>query len=250
MNVKTLLFDLDDTLLGNDMDIFLPRYFDLLGEYGRPLFGDSENLLRELLRGTQAMIRNEDRSLSNREVFWRVFAERTGLDQSEAEAYFNRFYDEQFPSLQEVTELRPWAARTVRRALSEGYQVVVATNPLFPLRAIEHRLAWAGLPVEEHDFALVTSYENMHATKPNPAYYEEILEQVGAEPESTLMAGDDWKNDVLPAASLGMHVYWITAGDAEPPEPGVVAGAGTLEQFYTWFFGEPEQGTDRASADD
>ena len=35
MNVKTLLFDLDDTLLGNDMDIFLPRY-DLLGEYGRP----------------------------------------------------------------------------------------------------------------------------------------------------------------------------------------------------------------------
>ncbi len=249
MSVKTLLFDLDDTLLGNDMDVFLPRYFALLGDYARPLIGSADDLLRELLAGTQAMIRNEDRGLSNREVFWQVFAERTGLDRAEAEAYFNRFYDEQFPSLQEVTELRPWAARTVRRALAEGYQVVVATNPLFPLRAIEHRLAWAGVPVEDHDFALVTSYENMHATKPNPAYYEEILEQVRAEPESTLMVGDDWKNDVIPAAALGMRVYWITAGEAEPPVAGVVAGAGTLEQFYHWLFGEPEQTPDGAGVD-
>lgn len=241
MNVNTLLFDLDDTLLGNEMDAFLPRYFDLLGNYARARFGESDDLMRELLAGTQAMIRNEDRSLSNRDVFWRVFTERTGLDRVEAEATFNHFYDELFPALQEVTVLRPWAARTVRRALSDGYRVVVATNPLFPLRAIEHRLAWAGLPVEDHDFALVTSYENMHATKPNPAYYEEILEQVVAAPESTLMVGDDWKNDVLPAASLGMRVFWITAGAVEPPEPGIVAGTGTLEAFYHWFFGEEER---------
>lgn len=238
MNVDSLLFDLDDTLLGNDMESFLPRYFALLGEYARPLFGDSRDLLRELLYGTQAMIRNEDRTLSNREVFWRVFAERTGLDPAEAESFFNRFYDEQFPSLQEITQVRPTAKRIVRRALEEGYQVAVATNPLFPLRAIEHRLEWAGLPVHDHDFALVTSYENMHATKPNLAYYEEILQRIGAAPDSTLMVGDNWNNDVVPAASLGMPVYWITAGDAEPPDPALIAGSGTLEAFYHWFFGE------------
>jgi HAD superfamily hydrolase (TIGR01549 family) len=238
MNVKTLLFDLDDTLLGNDMDVFLPRYFALLGEYARPLFGDSQELLRELLYGTQAMIRNQDRRLSNRDVFWEVFARRTGLQAEETEGFFNRFYDEQFPALQEVTELRPMAACIVRRALAEGYQVGVATNPLFPVRAIEHRLAWAGVPVEEHHFDLVTSYENMHATKPHPAYYEEILRQLGARAESTLMVGDDWKNDVEPAAAVGMHAYWITGGSVAPPAPDILAGSGSLDDFYRWFFDE------------
>jgi HAD superfamily hydrolase (TIGR01549 family) len=240
MNVNTLLFDLDDTLLGNNMDVFLPRYFTLLGEYAQPLFGDSRDLLRELLYGTQAMIRNENRALSNRDVFWQVFAERTGLDAAETESFFNRFYDEVFPSLQTVTELRPSASRIVRRALAEGYRVAVATNPLFPVRAIEQRLSWAGLPVEDHDFALVTSYDNMHATKPHPAYYEEILEQIGSTTESTLMVGDDWKNDVRPAAALRMHVYWIASEGATPPDPGLIVGQGSLDDFYCWFFGEEE----------
>jgi FMN phosphatase YigB (HAD superfamily) len=184
------------------------------------------------------MIRNEDRALSNRDVFWQVFAERTGLDASEMESFFNRFYDEVFPSLQTVTEPRPSASRIVRRALAEGWRVAVATNPLFPLRAIEQRLSWAGLPVEDHDFALVTSYDNMHATKPHPAYYEEILEQIGSTAESTLMVGDDWKNDVQPAAALGMHVYWIASEGAPPPDPGLIVGQGSLDDFYCWFFGE------------
>ncbi|MDT8306308.1 MAG: HAD family hydrolase [Anaerolineae bacterium] len=238
MNIKTLLFDLDDTLLGNNMDAFLPRYFALLGEYARPLFADSRRFLAELLAGTQAMIRNTDRSLTNREVFWRVFAERTGLDPATTEAFFDRFYEEAFPALQSVTELRPAAARVVTEALAGGYQVAVATNPLFPVRAIEHRLAWAGLPVDTHDFALVSSYENMHATKPQPDYYEEILRRLGAKPAETLMVGDDWKNDVEPAASVGIHVYWVAPDGTLPPEPSLIAASGTLENFRRWFFDE------------
>jgi HAD superfamily hydrolase (TIGR01549 family) len=184
------------------------------------------------------MIRSEDRTLSNREVFWQVFTERTGLDRDEAEAFFNRFYEESFPSLRSVTQLRPCAAQIIGRALAEGYRVAVATNPLFPLRAIEQRLAWAGVPVEDYDFALVTSYENMHTTKPNPAYYEEVLEQIGAAPDSTLMVGDDWKNDVSPAAALGLRVFWINDGHSQPPEPELIVGSGTLEEFSRWFFAE------------
>jgi HAD superfamily hydrolase (TIGR01549 family) len=238
MNVSTLLFDLDDTLLGNDMEVFLPRYFALLGEYARPLFADSKELLRELLYGTQAMIRNTDRSLTNRDVFWRVFAERTGLEPADTEAFFNRFYDHSFPALQAVTERRPAATRVIDKALARGYQVAIATNPLFPARAIEHRLAWAGLPVSDYDFALVTSYENMHATKPHPAYYDEILQRLGAEPATTLMVGDDWQNDVVPAAALGMPVYWIVGATAEPPDRALPAGVGDLDAFDVWLFGE------------
>jgi FMN phosphatase YigB (HAD superfamily) len=238
MNVSTLLFDLDDTLLGNDMEVFLPRYFALLGEYARPLFADSKELLRELLYGTQAMIRNTDRSLTNRDVFWRVFAERTGLEPAETEGFFNRFYDDSFPALHSVTERRPAAARVIDKALARGYQVAIATNPLFPARAIEHRLDWAGLPVSDYAFALVTSYENMHATKPHIAYYEEVLQRLGAEPATTLMVGDDWENDIVPAAALGMPVYWIAGDRAEPPDRDLPAGVGDLDAFDIWLFGE------------
>ena len=238
MTIKTILFDLDDTLLGNEMASFLPRYFDLLGKYAHSLFPDSEQLMQELMIGTQAMIANPEPDLTNREVFWSGFAERTGLDADETERFFNRFYDEAFLQLQAVTEKRPIATQLMRECIERGLQVVIATNPLFPLRAIEHRLAWAGLPVAEFDFALVTSYENMHAAKPQQAYYREILEQVNAEPEQTLMVGNDWGNDVEPAAEVGMKVYWISARPESAPDPTLLAGSGTLDSFYQWLKSE------------
>lgn len=232
MKIKTILFDLDDTLLGNNMDTFIPRYFSLLGEYARPLFGDSRQLLKELLIGTEAMVQNTDPALTNREVFWQVFLARTGLDPEETEKFFNRFYEEHFPQLEAVTSPRPVAVKVVEVCLEQGLQVAIATNPLFPRRAIEHRLAWAGLPVSEYDFALVTSYETMHAAKPHRAYYQEILERLDAHAKSTLMVGDDWQNDIQPAAALGMTVYWIAPEEAQPPDQELIAGHGSLEAFY------------------
>lgn len=243
--VETVFFDLDDTLLGNDMEQFLPRYFALLGEYARPIFSDRRQLLEELVHGTQAMIADPDRSRTNREKFWRTFTARTGLDQEEAEPFFNRFYEEEFSRLEAVTERRPAAQELVRACFDRGLQVAIATNPLFPRRAIEHRLAWAGLPPTEFDFALVTSYENMHAAKPHEAYYREILARVGAKAETTLMVGDHWENDMAPAAAIGMRIYWVAPVGAEPPEApardGLLVGAGSLQKFHRWLFGE--QGT-------
>ena len=252
--MQTVLFDLDDTLLGNDMEQFLPRYFALLGEYARPIFADRRQLLQELLHGTQAMIADPDPALTNREKFWRTFTERTGLDQAEAEPFFNRFYEEAFPRLQAVTERRPVARRLVRACFERGLQVVIATNPLFPRRAIEQRLAWAGVPVTEFDFALVTSYENVHAAKPHPAYYREILARVGAEPETALMVGDHWENDMAPAAGLGMRIFWVAPERAEPPAPpagdGLLVGAGSLQELYRWLFGEQRAAAPEGAAGD
>ena len=241
-SIETIFFDLDDTLLGNDMERFLPRYFALLGEYARPIFADRDQFLQELMYGTQAMIADPDPSRTNREKFWRTFTERTGLDQEEVEPFFDRFYEEEFPRLRAVAERRPAATPLVRACLDHGLQVVITTNPLFPRRAVEHRLAWAGLPVTEFEFALVTSYENMHAAKPREAYYYEVVGRVGAEPATTLMVGDNWENDIAPAAALGMHVYWIAPVGAEPPaslpEDDLLIGTGSLKRFHRWLFGE------------
>ncbi|MCI0397862.1 MAG: HAD family hydrolase [Chloroflexi bacterium] len=233
--IEAVLFDLDDTLLENNVEAFLRRYLPLLAAYARELI-EPEKFLADLLASTRAMIENTNLAATNREVFWADFNRRTGLEQLSAEPIFDRFYREHFPQLQSVTRPRAAAAPLVRACLERGLKVAIATNPLFPRLAIEHRLAWAGLPVSEFDFALVTSYENMHATKPHLAYYREILDIIGVKPERALMVGDEWTNDIAPAAQLGLYTYWTPVGAAAPPDGATALnGQGTLEELHEWL---------------
>lgn len=226
--IQSLLLDLDDTLLGNEVDVFMQRYFSLLSTYAGQKF-DEASFLPHLMKSTRAMIQNTDPRLTNDQVFWASFEELTGGRRSDLEPFFQRFYETEFAKLKSSTARRPAAAVLVRAALERGLAVVVATNPLFPLVAIEQRLEWAGLPVSEFGFTLVTSYENMHAAKPQPAYYWEILATIGAAPHNALMVGDDWKNDIAPAAEVGLFTYWIAADDATPNDPALIHGQGSLD---------------------
>jgi FMN phosphatase YigB (HAD superfamily) len=131
--------------------------------------------------------------------------------------------------LRASTILRPAAVDLISAAFDRGLAVVIATNPLFPRLAIERRLEWAGIPVGQYDYALVTTYENMHAAKPQPAYYREILEVTGSEPREALMVGDDWRNDIAPAAAAGLFTYWIAPDDAPAPDAGLIHGRGSLD---------------------
>jgi len=229
--IQAILFDLDDTLLGNDLDKFLSGYFSLLGEYATR-YMPREKFIAELMTCTQAMIQNSDRAMTNRDIFWQLFAQRTGLDSDEMEAFFDQFYRNQFLQLESGTVKRPFAAKLVQLCLDKDLDVVIATNPLFPLVAIEARLNWAGLSVEVYDFALVTAYENMHAAKPSPAYYAEILEKIECAPENALMVGDDWGNDILPARQVGIHTYWLAPEDAVPPSKVPSYRGTSLQDLY------------------
>ncbi|MCB8926496.1 MAG: HAD family hydrolase [Ardenticatenaceae bacterium] len=236
--LKAVLFDLDDTLLGNDMDRFLPGYFGLLGKFAEKYL-PRDQFLQELLASTEAMIRNVDPTVSNRDVFWQTFEQRTGLKAAELEPFFEQFYRNQFSQLRDRTEKRPFATKLVQYCLEQNLAVVVATNPLFPRIAIDARLDWAGLPVTEYDFALVTTYENMHAAKPQPAYYSEILDKIECAPENALMIGNDWENDILPAHSIGLQTYWLSLdGESLPTDLSVPYGR-SLEDVYDFLTTQP-----------
>ena len=207
--IQAILLDLDDTLLGNNTAEFMQRYFALLGEYARPMM-DNDTFLPHLIQATQAAIRNTDPAHTNAEIFWANFETLTAR-------------------LRPATQVRPAAAHLVRAAFDRGLAVVIATNPLFPATAIEQRLAWAGVPVNEYPYALVTTYENMHAAKPQPAYYREILAAIDCPPARALMVGDDWKNDIAPAAAVGLYTYWIAPVDTVPPDAALLNGQGSLD---------------------
>jgi len=121
-------------------------------------------------------------------------------------------------------------------ALTKGWRLVVATNPIFPRTAIVQRLVWAGFPADEVPFDLIPSYETFHFAKPNPAYFTEVLAQLGAPSQPAIMIGNDFEMDILPAIQSGLPAFWL-ALDSEPVNsPSVApAGMGDLPGLIDWL---------------
>jgi FMN phosphatase YigB (HAD superfamily) len=230
--LKAILFDLDDTLLGNAMETFIPAYFQALTRHVAHLI-PAERLIGELMRATQTMDTNDGSGPTNEETFAAAFYPAVGYDQDELRPIFEQFYVEEFPKLQPLTQTLSEARPLVEWAFAHDLQVVIATNPLFPRLAIEQRLEWAGVPVSEFNYALVTVYEDMHATKSNLAYYREILARVRQQPDECLMVGDDWQRDIVPATRIGIPTYWIAGpGESPPTDDARPIGQGMLADLW------------------
>jgi HAD superfamily hydrolase (TIGR01549 family) len=217
--IRAVLLDLDDTLLDNKMDIFLPAYFQKLGEYLSDLLDPAE-MLTELLAGTQEMIGNMDPTRTLERAFAEYFYPALGLDEGPLREHFEIFYQQVFPSLESLTGFRPEAKPFVDEITLNGQDLVVATNPLFPYIAVEERLAWAGFDTPEDIFQVITTYEHFHFTKPHPEYYAEILGHLGIAPFEVVMIGDDPMRDLAPATILGIGAFHLSEDPEEAYDGG------------------------------
>jgi FMN phosphatase YigB (HAD superfamily) len=221
--IRAILFDLDGTLLDNDMGEFLPPYFRLLTARVAHLL-PPQDFMAHLMQATEIMMANDGRA-TNEELFANSFYPLAGRPRHEIEPLFVDFYNSDFLSLKRYTKRKPEARQVVQRAFDLGYDVVVATNPLFPAMAVQHRLEWAG--IADFPFRLVTSYENSRATKPNLLYFEQILETLGHPAKAALVVGDEDMDMV--AAHLGCLTFLVPGSRTElsptTPQP---AYRGTL----------------------
>ncbi|MBQ2732703.1 MAG: HAD family hydrolase [Clostridia bacterium] len=204
--IKAILFDLDGTLLPMDMDKFTSDYMKRLCAYLAPR-GYAPSLVAEAMwHGIAAMVRN-DGAKTNEEAFWEVFAKRFGKKAlSEKEALVD-FYRVEFPKVQPSCGYTPEAKKAVDAIKAAGYRVILATNPLFPAIATEHRIRWAGF--EPSEFEFFTAYEDSRHCKPNLDYYRDVLARAGLNGEDCLMVGNDAEEDMI-AAKLGMKVFLLT----------------------------------------
>jgi FMN phosphatase YigB (HAD superfamily) len=92
-------------------------------------------------------------------------------------------------------------------------KLVVASNPIFPVIALEERMAWAG--IDKAGFDLLTHIENMSYVKPRVEYYLQICEIIGVAPTDCLMVGNDPVNDMVAGAG-GMNTFLTTdVGDID-----------------------------------
>jgi FMN phosphatase YigB (HAD superfamily) len=224
---KALLFDLDGTLLPLEFNEFIPEYFSALSKKFRHIFpgGDLPGLITV---STDAMVYN-DGTRSNSDAFWADFASRTGMKRESLEPLFEEFYQSDFGLLGNGVGSWPEAARVVDDVIAAGAITVLATNPVFPRLAVEHRLGWAGLDPSRFD--LITDYENMNYAKPNPGYYKQISKYIGVPVGDCLMIGNDVGLDLAPARAAGMQTFMVI-NDYSVNEDGFEADfSGRLEDL-------------------
>jgi len=135
-----------------------------------------------------------------------------------------------------LTQFRPEAVSMIEEAFNRGYNIAIATNPLFPMTAIQQRLEWAGLSPEIYPFLLIPSYETFHFAKPNTAFFTESLAKLGWPTGPVVMVGDDFDHDIAPARVLGIGNFWIIEnGVPSGEELPTSAGCGNIQDLLPWI---------------
>ena len=219
----TLLLDLDDTLLDTNLDTFMPVYFQALSQHMAD--HTSPNImLRALIAGMNLMNESEDSTHTLQEIFEDNFYPKLGVSRDDLVNIIEEFYDDVFPTLAQHTRQRPEAVPLIEWALSCGYRIAIATDPLFPRKATSHRLRWAGF--DPDCFELVSTYEHFHFTKTHPAYYAEVLGRMGWPEGPILMVGNDVERDLMPAYQLGLKTFFVDGESASGPGPSPALAPG------------------------
>ncbi|NLU42805.1 MAG: HAD family hydrolase [Firmicutes bacterium] len=202
----TFLFDLDGTLLPLDQDSFVREYFKLLVPE-LIQFLPADRVVETVMESTRFMIADSSAARTNRQAFMEDFCKKVPGDPDELTELFDSFYRGKFSQLATLVSPADEIGRTVQTLKTKGYELVCATNPIFPLSAIETRLGWIGL--DPSDFLLITSYEDMHFCKPDLNYYRETLQRIDRRPDECIMVGNDVEEDIV-ACRLGIETFLVT----------------------------------------
>lgn len=204
--LDAVLFDLDGTLLPMDQEAMIERYMGLLAGFMANYDYEPKKLVNTIWESIGAMMADGTEK-TNETVFWEYFRKVYGPRADTDRLAFEEFYATEFGKVRTVCGFNPEAGELIRWLKERGVRLILATQPVFPEIATMQRIRWAGL--DPADFELVTTYENARFTKPNPAYYREILEKADLEPENCLMVGNDGREDTA-AERAGIEVFLLT----------------------------------------
>lgn len=225
--MRTVIFDLDGTLLPIDFDGFLTEYIQSISVFCQDII-DPKLFVSALLQSIEVMMKN-DGNKTNEEAFMTHFLGKTGLEKEKVYPLLEKYYLNEFCKLNKYVKKSRLSSDIVSTILKQDWQIVLATNPLFPRLAIEERMRWAG--VADFPWLHITTYENSRGCKPQLIYYQEILDKLGLQPEKCWMIGNDTEEDMV-AADLGISTYLITDYLIDKRKREIKPhGRGTLQEF-------------------
>ncbi len=204
--IKTVLFNLDGTLLPMNQDLFVKDYLQLLSSYFIPYGYDPKQLSATILKGLTYMIQNNGNE-TNEHVFFKAFNETYGNLYIKDINLFEQFYHTDFQQLKKHCHPNPIVQQLIKTLKDNHIQIIIATNPLFPQIATSYRIQWAN--INKEDLLHFTTYEDYSFTKPSLNYYQSILDKFNLKAEECLMVGNDVDEDMI-ASKLGIDTFLIT----------------------------------------
>jgi FMN phosphatase YigB (HAD superfamily) len=220
--LTTLLFDLDGTLVTlkrRGMELrFMLRAFRRFGPAIRPW------RFRRAFWQAAERLQAHDTDKTNYQVFLETLGTHSRVDLPALDGIVRDFLVHDFPHLSDRFVPISGARETLELARRLHYRVVLATNPVWPLAAVQARLRAGGLADFAFDF--ISHSEVMTCCKPTTRYYRQLLERLDARGEECLMIGNDPRKD-LPAKDAGIRTFLI---GTHPPDPRMDE-CGTLEDL-------------------
>jgi HAD superfamily hydrolase (TIGR01549 family) len=205
LNIKAVLFDIDNTLILFDERKFFETYSKKLYLAFQDLM-TPEDFIQKLIRSTQVMTNNDGKK-SNAQFFFDDFTNGLVVDKIELWQRFENFYATEFDQFKKLATPLDEVVEVISEIKNRGLKIVIASNPMFPENVQSMRLNWAGL--KNFSFDLITSAENSTYCKPHLNYYLEICSKIKLKPENCLMVGNDPFNDMI-ASKIGMKTFLTT----------------------------------------
>ena len=200
----TVLFDLDDTLFDHTataraaLAVSTATLPFLQGVAFETLYGRYSELLEEL--HPQLLAGHYTYEEARRLRFQRLLAPyQAAITAAEADEFA------QFHYLQYQRFRQPVAgAVALLKALKPHYRIGIVTNN----RTLEQEGKLQFLGMAHLVDALITS-EDVGATKPDPRIFHVALQRLSAQPEETVLIGDNWDADVIGSLEVGIRPIWL-----------------------------------------
>ena len=205
-NVEAVFFDLDGTLVDVDMHLFVPVYLNRLTEQMKEL-AEPARATKALHRAVAAMFANRDADKTLETVLFEVLDDELAMTPVQYRECLEEFLRNDLEGLRPLVVGHSLSGRLIDAVRARGWQVILATNPIFPRDVVDARISWGGLDGDK--FSHVTTYETAHFCKPNPDFFQENLNLLQLEAERCLMVGNDTLHD-LSASLVGMQTCLLT----------------------------------------
>ncbi len=100
----------------------------------------------------------------------------------------------------------------VKENLKKSRKVVQAMAKKYPLCLVSN--FYGNIETILHDFRLdvfshVVESAVVGVRKPNPQIFSLGVQALGLKPEETVVVGDSYEKDIIPASSIGCHTVWL-----------------------------------------
>jgi len=204
--ISCVMFDLDGTLIDVDMNRFIPVYLQRLTNRLGDL-ADPRALMTVIREAVYIMLNGSDGSQTMEQLLLNSLSGEFGIGADEYRQRLELFIEHDLPGLSPLVKGHPLARALIETCLANGWQPVLATNPIFPMAVVEARMQWG--EISDLPFRHVTAYETSRHCKPQAGYFLQLLDQLGTVAESCLMVGNDTEHD-LAAAAVGIQTCLLT----------------------------------------